>query len=196
MRLRGQTGQGRPRPDLPRRPVHHVPALTHELHAWSADQDPARSRSDPTRPDVRRAMQHAFPYRLEPTDRRHVIQFIDVPEAHTLAPTAAGAARRPCARLPDRGAGRLHQARPRDPAPEPGAGPAGAFLPPLVAAKLALYQAMRAAAHHPDRARPAPWRAGERRPPPARPRPPLAHRPDRPRPRRAKRLEVRVQEPA
>jgi antitoxin HicB len=37
-------------------------------------------------------MQHAFPYRLEPEQTGGaLIQFVDVPEAHTVAPTAATA---------------------------------------------------------------------------------------------------------
>src|SRR5688500_8263486 len=56
------------------------------------DQDPARSGSDPTRSVVRHAMRHAFPYRFEPQDSGVVlVQFVDVPEAHTSGASEAEA---------------------------------------------------------------------------------------------------------
>jgi len=90
-------------------------------------------------------MQYAFPYRLEPEPAGGaLIQFVDVPEAHSIAPTAADAAGEPaldCLIAALGGYIKLGRAIPR---PSPARGRPVAILPPLVAAKLALYQAMRA----------------------------------------------------
>ena len=90
-------------------------------------------------------MQHAFPYRLEPEQTGGaLIQFVDVPEAHTVAPAAAdaaGDAALDCLIAALGGYLKLGRAIPR---PSPARGRPVAILPPLVAAKLALYQAMRA----------------------------------------------------
>jgi len=90
-------------------------------------------------------MQHAFPYRFEPEQTGGaLIQFVDVPEAHTVAPTAADTAGDPaldCLIAALGGYIKLGRAIPR---PSPARGRPLAILPPLVAAKLALYQAMRA----------------------------------------------------
>ena len=90
-------------------------------------------------------MQHAFPYRLEPEQTGGaLIQFVDVPEAHTVAPTAAdagGDAALDCLIAALGGYIKLGREIPR---PSPARGRPLAILPPLVAAKLALYQAMHA----------------------------------------------------
>jgi antitoxin HicB len=90
-------------------------------------------------------MQHAFPYRLEPKQTGgRLIQFVDVPEAHTLAPTAAGARSDPALDCLIAALGGYVKLGREIPRPSPARGRAVAILPPLVAAKLALYRAMRA----------------------------------------------------
>ena len=90
-------------------------------------------------------MRHAFPYRLEPEPTGGaLIQLIDVPEAHTIAPSAADTDEDPaldCLIAALGGYIKLGRAIPR---PSPRRDGPVAILPPLVAAKLALYQAMRA----------------------------------------------------
>jgi antitoxin HicB len=94
---------------------------------------------------------YAFPYRLEPDDAGGILlEFIDVPETHTFAPTAADAGDRLALDSLIAALGgyiKLDRAIPR---PSPAEGRRVAILPPLVAAKFALYA------------------AGERRPPPPR----------------------------
>jgi antitoxin HicB len=89
-------------------------------------------------------MDHAYPYRLEPDDAGGMLlQFIDVPEAHTVAPTVPNATTDPaldCLIAALGGYIKLGRAIPR---PSPPQGQPVAILPPLVAAKLALYDAMR-----------------------------------------------------
>jgi antitoxin HicB len=90
-------------------------------------------------------MQHAFPYRSEREQTGGtLIQFVDVPEAHTLAPTAAGARGDPALDCLIAALGGYVKLGREIPRPSPARGRAVAILPPLVAAKLALYQAMRA----------------------------------------------------
>ena len=89
-------------------------------------------------------MTHAFPYRFEPDAGGVLVQFIDVPEAHTFAPTEADTAgdhALDCLIAALGGYIRLGREMPR---PSPARGRPVAVLPPLVSAKLALYEAMRA----------------------------------------------------
>jgi antitoxin HicB len=90
-------------------------------------------------------MHHAYPYHLEPDDAGGtLLQFVDVPEAHTLAlaaPDADAHSALDCLIASLGGYIRLGRAIPR---PSPAQGRPVAVLPPLVAAKLALYEAMRA----------------------------------------------------
>jgi antitoxin HicB len=90
-------------------------------------------------------MAHAFPYRFEPQESGGVlVQFIDVPEAHTFGPTEADAGgdnALDCLIAAFGGYIRLGRAIPR---PSPARGRPVVILPPLVSAKLALYEAMRA----------------------------------------------------
>ncbi|MGH6898751.1 MAG: type II toxin-antitoxin system HicB family antitoxin [Geminicoccaceae bacterium] len=89
-------------------------------------------------------MAHAFPYRFEPQESGGVlVQFIDVPEAHSFGPTeaAAGDNALDCLIAALGGYIKLGRAIPE---PSPARGRPVAALPPLVAAKLALYEAMRA----------------------------------------------------
>jgi antitoxin HicB len=90
-------------------------------------------------------MRDAFPYRFEPQEPGGVlVQFIDVPEAHTFGSTetdAGGDHALDCLVAALGGYIKLG----RDvPVPSPARGRPVAILPPLVAAKLALYEAMRA----------------------------------------------------
>jgi antitoxin HicB len=90
-------------------------------------------------------MQHAFPYRLESEQAGGaLIQFVDVPEAHTVAPTAADACGDPALDCLIAALGGYIKLGREIPRPSPARGQPVAILPPLVAAKLALYQAMRA----------------------------------------------------
>jgi antitoxin HicB len=90
-------------------------------------------------------MAHAFPYRFEPEESGGVlVQFIDVPEAHTSGPTEADAGGEQavdCLIAALGGYIRLGREIPR---PSPARGRPVVILPPLVSAKLALYEAMRA----------------------------------------------------
>jgi antitoxin HicB len=90
-------------------------------------------------------MEQAFSYRLEPEESGGVlIQFVDVPEAHTFAPTAAEAdAAHALDCLIAALGGYIKLAR-KIPRPSPAQGHPVVLLPPLIAAKLALYEAMRA----------------------------------------------------
>ena len=90
-------------------------------------------------------MQHAFPYRLEPEQTGGaLIQFVDAPEAHTVAPTAATAGGEPALDCLIAALGGYIKLGREIPRPSPARGRPLAILPPLVAAKLALYQAMHA----------------------------------------------------
>ena len=90
-------------------------------------------------------MAQAFPYRFEPQESGGVLaQFIDVPEAHTFGASeaeAGGDNALDCLIAALGGYVRLGRAIPR---PSPARGRPVTILPPLVAAKLALYEAMRA----------------------------------------------------
>jgi antitoxin HicB len=90
-------------------------------------------------------MKPAFPYRLQPEAGGVLVQFIDVPEAHTFAPAeadaAGGANAVDCLIAALGGYIRFSRAIPR---PSPARGRPVVVLPPLVAGKLALYEAMRA----------------------------------------------------
>jgi antitoxin HicB len=90
-------------------------------------------------------MTQAFPYRFEPQEQGGVVvQFIDVPEAHTVGATEADAGgdhALDCLIAALGGYIKLGRAIPK---PSPPRGRPVAILPPLVAAKLALYEAMRA----------------------------------------------------
>ena len=90
-------------------------------------------------------MAHAFPYRFEPQEAGGVVaQFIDVPEAHSFGPseTAAGGNNALDCLIAALG-GYIGLGR-AIPGPSPARGQPVAVLPPLVAAKLALYEATRA----------------------------------------------------
>ena len=90
-------------------------------------------------------MRHAFPYRLEPEQTGGaLIHLVDLLEAHTVAPAAADAGGDPaldCLIAALGGYIKLGRAIPH---PSPARGQPVAILPPLVAAKLALYEAMHA----------------------------------------------------
>ena len=90
-------------------------------------------------------MAQAFSYRFEPQASGGVLaQFIDVPEAHSFGATeaeAGGANALDCLIAALGGYIKLGREIPR---PSPARGRPVVILPPLVAAKLALYQAMRA----------------------------------------------------
>jgi len=87
-------------------------------------------------------MEQAFPYQFEPDETGVLVQFIDVPEAHTAGATEADAGddALDCLVAALGGYIKLGRAVPR---PSPARHHA-VTLPPLVAAKLALYEAMRA----------------------------------------------------
>ena len=90
-------------------------------------------------------MEHAFPYRFEPQKSGGVlVQFIDVPEAYTFGATetdAGGDNALDCLIAALGGYIKLGREIPRA---SPARGRPVVILPPLVAAKLALYKAMRA----------------------------------------------------
>jgi antitoxin HicB len=90
-------------------------------------------------------MAHAFPYRFEPQESGGVlVQFIDVPEAHTSGATEADAGgdnALDCLIAALGGYIRLGREIPR---PSPARGRPVVIPPPLVSAKLALYEALRA----------------------------------------------------
>ena len=89
-------------------------------------------------------MSHAFPYAFEPEECGGVLlQFIDVPEAHTVGVTEVAAGDQALDCLIAALGGYIKLAR-KIPRPSPARGRPVATLPPLVTAKLALYEAMRA----------------------------------------------------
>ena len=88
-------------------------------------------------------MTHAFPYAFEPEAPGGVlVQFVDVPEAHTSGATEAAARELALDCLIAALGGYIRLGR-KLPRPSPARGRPVATLPPLVAAKLALYEAMR-----------------------------------------------------
>jgi antitoxin HicB len=90
-------------------------------------------------------MTQAYPYRFEPQETGGVLaQFIDVPEAHTFGATEADAGGDHALDCLITALGGYIKLGRRVPEPSPAQGRPVAILPPLVAAKLALYQAMRA----------------------------------------------------
>jgi antitoxin HicB len=91
-------------------------------------------------------MTHAFPYAVEPEESGGVLlQFADVPEAHTSVAAEAAAGEQALDCLIAALGGYIKLAR-KIPRSSPARGRPVATLPPLVAAKLALYEAMRAQA--------------------------------------------------
>jgi antitoxin HicB len=88
-------------------------------------------------------MEHGYPYAFEPEGAGVPVQFIDVPQAHTCAATeaAAGEQALDCLIAALSGYVKLGREIPR---PSPARGRPIASLPPLITAKLALYEAMRA----------------------------------------------------
>jgi antitoxin HicB len=90
-------------------------------------------------------MTHAFPYRVEPQESGGVlVQFIDVPEAHTFGATEADAGGNDALDCLIAALGGYIKLGREIPGPSAAHGRPVAALPPLVAAKLALYEAMRA----------------------------------------------------
>lgn len=90
-------------------------------------------------------MAHAFPYRFEPHEAGGVlVQFVDLPEAHTLGPTEANAGGSNVLDCLIAALGGYMRLGREIPTPSPAQGRPVAILPPLVSAKLALYEAMRA----------------------------------------------------
>jgi antitoxin HicB len=91
-------------------------------------------------------MTHAFPYAFEPEESGGVlVQFVDVPEAHTAGATEAAAGEQALDCLIAALGGYIRLGR-KVPGSSPARGRPVVTLPPLVAAKLALYEAMRAQA--------------------------------------------------
>ena len=89
-------------------------------------------------------MTAAFPYQFEPQGPGlQLVQFVDVPEAHTATASEAEAGDHAldCLIAALGGYMRLGREIPR---PSPARGRPVVILPPLIAAKLALYEAMRA----------------------------------------------------
>ena len=90
-------------------------------------------------------MAHAYPYRFEPQEAGGVlVQFIDVPEAHTSGATEADAGGDNALDCLIAALGGYIKLGREIPGPSPARGRPVVTLPPLVAAKLALYEAMRA----------------------------------------------------
>ena len=90
-------------------------------------------------------MTHAFPYRVEPQESGGVlVQFIDVPEAHTFGATEADAGGNHALDCLIAALGGYIKLGREIPGPSAAHGRPVVALPPLVAAKLALYEAMRA----------------------------------------------------
>jgi antitoxin HicB len=87
-------------------------------------------------------MEQAFPYQLEAEDSGVLVQFVDVPEAHTSGATEVDASDHAldCLIAALGGYIKLGRAIPRPSSARDHA----VTLPPLVTAKLALYEAMRA----------------------------------------------------
>ena len=97
-------------------------------------------RSSPKRPAG------CWPYAFEPEETGGVlVHFVDVPEAHTFGATEAAASELALDCLIAALGGYIRLGR-KIPGPSPARGRPIATLPPLVAAKLALYEAMRAQA--------------------------------------------------
>ncbi len=89
-----------------------------------------------------RMMSGAFSYRVESGDGGYLVQFVDVPEAHTSGKTGRRARAAACDCLIAALGGYLELRR-AIPGPSVPRGRPAVELPALVAAKLALYQAMR-----------------------------------------------------
>jgi antitoxin HicB len=90
-------------------------------------------------------MAHAYSYRFEPQEAGNVmVQFIDVPEAHSFGPTEAEAGGDNALDCLIAALGGYIKLGRKVPEPSPARGQPVATLSPLVAAKLALYEAMRA----------------------------------------------------
>ena len=90
-------------------------------------------------------MEHALPYEFEPQESGGVLlQFVDVPEAHTSGPTEAAAGGDNALDCLIAALGGYIKLGRQIPRPSPARGRPVVILPPLVAAKLALYEAMRA----------------------------------------------------
>jgi antitoxin HicB len=88
-------------------------------------------------------MTQPFPYEFEPGESRGVlVQFVDVPEAHTFGATEAAAAGQAVDCLIATLGGYVKLGR-KIPHPSPARARPVVALPPLVAVKLALYEAMR-----------------------------------------------------
>jgi antitoxin HicB len=86
----------------------------------------------------------AFPYAFEPEQPGGMlVQFVDVPEAHTSGATEAAVGEWALDCLIAALGGYIKLGR-KIPRPSPARGRPVAKLPPLIAAKLALYEAMRA----------------------------------------------------
>jgi antitoxin HicB len=88
-------------------------------------------------------MAPAFPYRFEPDAGGVAVQFIDVPEAHTFGETEADAGGDNALDCLITALGGYVKLGRRIPTPSLARGRPVATLPPLVPAKLALYEAMR-----------------------------------------------------
>jgi antitoxin HicB len=88
-------------------------------------------------------MTFAFPYRFEPDAGGVAVQFIDVPETHTLGGTEANAGGDNALDCLIAALGGYVQLGREIPTPSLARGRPVAILPPLVSAKLALYEAMR-----------------------------------------------------
>jgi antitoxin HicB len=89
-------------------------------------------------------MAHAFPYRFEPDADGVLVQFIDVPEAHTFAPIEAEAGGEQALDCLIAALGGYIKLGREIPTPSPARGGPVTNLPLLISAKLALYEAMRA----------------------------------------------------
>jgi antitoxin HicB len=89
-------------------------------------------------------MAQAFPYRFEPQEAGGVVvQFVDVPEAHTFGATEAHAGGDNALDCLIAALGGYIRLGREIPGPSPAQGRPVVTLPPLVSAKLALYEAMR-----------------------------------------------------
>jgi antitoxin HicB len=94
---------------------------------------------------MRHDMKHAFPYRFERQRSGGVlVQFVDVPEAHSFGVTEADAGGENALDCLIAALGGYLKLGREIPRPSPARGRPVVILPPLVAAKLALYEAMRA----------------------------------------------------
>ena len=89
-------------------------------------------------------MAHAYPYRFEPQQAGVLVQFIDVPEAHSFSPTEAEAGGDNALDCLIAALGGYIRLGLKVPQPGPARGRPVVTLPPLVAAKLALHETMRA----------------------------------------------------